>query len=159
MSPGCIKMKAAQNVRENLVEWKKIPEVDKAVHNLMTETEIWLPTQIKDHLQQRHQLLAKSNDWEQVHPQRRIRTHTNLRILIDESNPNHQWAEHLHRVLLQNPDPTGPDQTLTLATTLDQGTEEIEISTDRGPGTDTIIMTNQGQERCPDLARPMAQTI
>jgi hypothetical protein len=33
-------MKAAQNVRENLVEWKKIPEVDKAVHNLMTETEI-----------------------------------------------------------------------------------------------------------------------
>jgi hypothetical protein len=33
-------MKAAQNARENPVEWKKIPEVDKVVHNLMTETEI-----------------------------------------------------------------------------------------------------------------------
>jgi hypothetical protein len=62
-------------------------------------------------------------------------------------------------VPLRNPGLTGPDQIPTLATILDQGTEEIEISTDRGPGTDTIIMTNQGQERCPDLARPMAQTI
>ena len=60
---------------------------------------------------------------------------------------------------LRNPGLTGPDRIPTLATILDQGTEEIEISTDRGPGTDTIIVTNQGQERCQDLARPMAQTI
>ncbi len=62
-------------------------------------------------------------------------------------------------MLLRNPGPTGPGQIPTLATTLDQATEEIEISTDQGPGIDTIIMTNQGQERCPDLAHPMAQTI
>ncbi len=62
-------------------------------------------------------------------------------------------------MLHRNPGPTGPDQILTLATILDPETVETEISIDRGPGTDTIIMTNQGQEQCPDLARPMAQTI
>jgi hypothetical protein len=61
-------------------------------------------------------------------------------------------------VLPRNPDPTGPDQIPTLATILDQGMEETEISTDLGPETDTIIMTNRGQEQCPDLARRMAQT-
>jgi hypothetical protein len=61
-------------------------------------------------------------------------------------------------VLPRNPDPTGPDQIPTLATILDQGMEETEISTDLGPETDTIIMTNRGQEQCPDLARQMAQT-
>ena len=61
-------------------------------------------------------------------------------------------------MLPRNPDPTGPDQIPTLATTLDQGTEEIEINTDQDPGTDTIMMTNLGQERCLDQARQMAQT-
>ena len=158
MSPGCIKMKAAQNDRENLVEWKKIPEVDKVVHNRMIETEIWLQVQNEEHLQQQRQLLVKSNDWEQIHPRRRIRTHTNLRILTDESNPNLQWAEHLLQVPLWNPGLTGPDRIPTLATILDQGMEETEISTDLGPETDTIIMTNRGQEQCPDPARQMAQT-
>jgi hypothetical protein len=103
--------------------------------------------------------MAKSKDREQAHPRQRIRPRTCLRILIDESNPNLQWAEHLLQVPHRNPGPTGPDQIPTLATILDPGTVETEISTDQGPGTDTIIMTKQGQEQCPDLARPTAQII
>ena len=60
---------------------------------------------------------------------------------------------------LRKPGPTGPDQIPTLAITLDQEMEEIEINTDQDPGTDMIMTTNLGQEQCLDQARQMAQTI